>query len=99
MLLALSEYLTFPASFAVAAGLLLLIVTPYTGVVLGRRRYGLLVGVMMGLTYGLLYVLVSAHHAALLLGSLALLTAIASLMYLTRKIDWYAYGGKKAGLD
>jgi inner membrane protein len=99
VLLALSEYLPFPASFAVAAGLLLLIVTPYTGVVLGRRRYGLLVGVMMGLTYGLLYVLVSAQHAALLLGSLALLTAIASLMYLTRKIDWYAYGGKKPGLD
>ena len=99
VLLALSEYLSFPASFAVAAGLLLLIVTPYTGVVLGRRRHGLLVGMMMGMTYGLLYVLVSAQHAALLLGSLALLAAIASLMYLTRKIDWYAYGGKKSAVD
>jgi len=92
VLLALSEYLPFPSAFMVAAGLLLLIVTPYTAVVLGRRRYGLLVGLMMALTYGLLYALISAEHVALLLGSLSLLTAIASLMFLTRKIDWYAYG-------
>jgi inner membrane protein len=95
VLLALSEYLNFSTAFAVAAGLLLLIVTPYTSAVLGRRRYGLLVGLMMGLTYGLLYVLISAQHAALLLGSLSLLVAIAILMYLTRKIDWYAYGNTK----
>jgi inner membrane protein len=95
VLLALSEYLSFTSAFATAAGLLVLIVTPYTAAVLGRRRYGLLVGLMMGVTYGLLYVLVSAQHAALLLGSLSLLTAIASLMYLTRKIDWYAYGSGK----
>jgi len=95
VLLALSEYLSFSAAFATAAGLLVGIVTPYTAAVLGRRVHGLLMGVMLGVTYGLLYVLVSAQHAALLLGSLSLLTAIASLMYLTRKIDWYAYGSGK----
>jgi inner membrane protein len=92
-LLALSEYLPFAGAFAVAAGLLLGIVTPYTSVVLGRRRRGYLVGVMMALTYALLYLLVSAQHAALLLGSLSLLLAIAGLMYLTRGVDWYTYGG------
>ena len=61
-----------------AAGLLVGIVTPYTGAVLGQRRRGYLVG---------------AQHAALLLGSLALLLAIAGLMYLTRGVDWYACGG------
>ena len=93
VLLALSEYLPFASAFAVAAGLLVGIVTPYTGAVLGQRRRGYLVGVMMAVTYSLLYVLVSAQHAALLLGSLALLLAIAGLMYLTRGVDWYAYGG------
>ncbi|MEJ8567982.1 cell envelope integrity protein CreD [Elongatibacter sediminis] len=92
VLLALSEYLPFAAAFALAAGLLLAIVAPYTGVVLGGRRRGVLVGLMMAVTYGLLYVLVSAEHAALLLGSLALLAAIAGLMYLTRRVDWYGYG-------
>ncbi len=86
VLLALSEYLPFATAFLVAAGLLVLIVTPYTGAVLGERRRGFLVGAMMTLTYALLYVLVTAQHAALLL-------AIAGLMYLTRGVDWYAYGG------
>jgi len=92
VLLALSEYLAFPVAYAAAAGLLVCIVALYTGVVLGRRGRGALVGMMMGVTYGLLYVLVSAKHAALLVGSLALLSAIAGLMFLTRKVDWYAYG-------
>ena len=92
VLLALSEYLPFSAAFAVAAGLLVGIVTPYMGAVLGNRRRGYLVGAMMSLTYSLLYVLVTAQHAALLLGSLALLAAIAVLMYLTRNVDWYDYG-------
>ena len=92
VLLALSEYLSFGAAFVTAAALLVSIVTPYTGALLGGRRHGYLVGSMMSLTYALLYVLISAEHAALLLGSLALLTAIAGLMYLTRRVDWYGYG-------
>ncbi len=92
VLLALSEYLAFAPAFALASGLLLAIVAPYAAVVLGGRSRGLWVGAMMGATYGLLYVLVSAEHAALLLGALALLAAIAALMYLTRGVDWYGYG-------
>jgi inner membrane protein len=92
VLLALSEYLPFSAAFALAAGLLVIIVTPYMGAVLGNRRHGYGVGIMMSMTYSLLYVLVTAQHAALLLGSLALLTAIAVLMFLTRNVDWYDYG-------
>lgn len=92
VLLALSEYISFGASFITAASLLVLIVTPYTAAVLGGRKRGVLVGAMMTLTYALLYALVVAQHASLLLGSLALLLAIACLMYLTRGVDWYAYG-------
>ena len=92
VLLALSEYLPFAWAFAVAAALLVAIVTPYTGAVLGRRRRGYLVGLMLSLTYLLLYILVTAQHASLLLGSLSLLLAIGALMYLTRGVDWYSYG-------
>jgi inner membrane protein len=92
VLLALSEYLPFAGAFAVAAGMLVAIVTPYMGSVLGKRRHGYRVGSMMALTYVLLYVLVTAQHTALLLGSLALLLAISALMFMTRNIDWYGYG-------
>jgi len=95
VLLALSEYLSYTMAFVVAASLLVLIVTPYTGVVLGEKRRGLLVGVMMSVTYALLYVLVSSQHLSLLLGSLTLLLSIAGLMFLTRNVDWYSYGGNE----
>ena len=91
VLLALSEYLPFAGALVLAAGLLVGMVTPYMGVVLRERRHGYRVGAMMALTYALLYVLVTAQHAALLLGSLALLMAIATLMFLTRDVDWYGY--------
>jgi inner membrane protein len=93
VLLALSEYLSFSLAFLTASALLVMIVTPYTAAVLGERRRGFLVGIMMSLTYILLYILVSSQHLSLLLGSLALLSAIATLMYLTRHVDWYSYGG------
>jgi inner membrane protein len=92
VLLALSEYFSFLTAYLTAAVLLVLIVTPYTGVILGGKSRGYLVGGMMSVTYALLFVLVSSRHLSLLLGSLALLLAIAGLMYLTRNVDWYHYG-------
>ncbi len=92
VLLALSEYFSFLTAYLTAAILLVLIVTPYTGAILGGKSRGYLVGGMMSFTYALLFVLVSSRHLSLLLGSLALLLAIAGLMYLTRNVDWYHYG-------
>jgi inner membrane protein len=92
LLLALSEYMAFGWAFTLAATALVAIVTPYTGAVLGGKKRGFLMGAMLSLTYVLLYVLVSAQHLSLLLGSIALLAAIGGLMFLTRKVDWYRYG-------
>jgi inner membrane protein len=91
VLLALSEHLPFAAAFGLAASLLAGIVGPYTGALLGARS-GLLAALMLFVTYTLLYLLVSAQHLSLLLGSLSLLLAIAALMFLTREVDWYGYG-------
>jgi inner membrane protein len=91
LLVALSEFIAFAAAFVVAAAALVTIVGLYTGVVLRRRRRGVLVGTMLALIYGLLYVLVSTEYASLLVGSIALLAAIAGLMFITRGIDWYSY--------
>jgi len=69
-----------------------LIVGGYSAVVLAARRAGLLLGALLALIYGLLYGLVASEDYALLMGSLALLGAVAALMYLTRRVDWYALG-------
>jgi len=44
--------------------------------------------------YGFLYVTVQAQDYALLFGSFGLFISMALVMYLTRKIDWFAIGKK-----
>jgi inner membrane protein len=92
VLLALSEQIGFGAAYALAAAVVVVMVGGYAAVVLAARRAGLLLGALLGLIYGLLYGLVVSEDYALLMGSLALLGAVAATMYLTRRVDWYALG-------
>jgi inner membrane protein len=48
------------------------------------------VGVVLILLYGYLYVILQLENFALLMGSLGLFATLATAMYFTRKIDWYA---------
>ncbi|MCC6129366.1 MAG: inner membrane CreD family protein, partial [Acidobacteria bacterium] len=50
----------------------------------------------LGALYGYLYVLLQLEDYALLLGALALFSILSTVMYLTRKIDWYEVGAPKA---
>jgi inner membrane protein len=90
VLLALSEQIGFGLAYASAAASVVAMVGGYAAVVLAARRAGLLLAALLALIYGLLYGLVVSEDYALLAGSLALLAAVAALMYLTRRVDWYA---------
>jgi inner membrane protein len=46
----------------------------------------------MALLYGLLYLLLLREQTALLVGSLGLFAALAAVMLLTRRLDWYRLG-------
>jgi len=91
VLLALSEQIGFGAAYAVAAASVVLIVGGYAMAVLRARRAGLLLGGVLALIYAMLYGLIAAEEYALLIGSLVLVVMVALMMYLTRRIDWYAY--------
>ncbi|HJT96892.1 MAG TPA: cell envelope integrity protein CreD, partial [Rhodanobacteraceae bacterium] len=90
VLLALSEQIGFGWAYAIAAAAVVAIVGGYSAVVLATRRGAMLLGALLALVYALLYGLVVSEDYALLMGSLALLAAVAALMYLTRRVDWYA---------
>ena len=47
-------------------------------------------GATMAAVYGLLYALVVSEQYSLLVGALVLLGVVGLLMYLTRRVDWYA---------
>jgi inner membrane protein len=90
VLLALSEQIGFGPAYALAAAAVVVLVGGYAMAVLHARRAGLLLGGVLGLIYAMLYGLIAAEQYALLIGALVLLAMVGMMMYLTRRIDWYA---------
>ncbi|AIF47129.1 cell envelope integrity protein CreD [Dyella japonica] len=90
LLLALSEQIGFGLAYAIAAASVVSIIAGYAMAVLGARRAGLLLGGALALVYAMLYVVLAAEAYALLIGAIVLVLTVALLMYLTRRIDWYA---------
>ena len=90
LLLSLSEHLVFEQAYAAAASACALLLGAYASSMLGRVLAGLLFGAGIALLYGLLYALLQMEQNALVIGSVMLFAALATVMMLTRRIDWYA---------
>lgn len=96
VLLALSEQFGFGVAYLAAALATVVLVGGYATAVLAQRRAGILLGGLLALVYALLYGLVASEDYALLMGALALLATVSALMFLTRRVDWYAMGARDA---
>ena len=90
LLLSLSEHLPFVQAYAAAASACAVLLGVYAASMLGRKLAGLLFGLGIALLYGLLYALLQMEQNALVIGSVMLFAALATVMLLTRRIDWYA---------
>jgi len=89
LLLALSEHIGFGPAYLLAALALCALLAVYISGALRSRAAGVTSGGVFAAVYGLLYLLVTAEDYALLAGALALFALVATLMVLTRKLDWY----------
>jgi inner membrane protein len=90
LLLSLSEHLPFVQAYAAAAIACALLLGVYASSMFGRALSGVLFGAGIALLYGLLYALLQMEQNALVIGSVMLFAALATVMMLTRRIDWYA---------
>ncbi|MBL8669376.1 MAG: cell envelope integrity protein CreD [Alphaproteobacteria bacterium] len=90
LLLALAEQAGFARAYAASAAAVVGLSTAYAAAALRGWRRAAVLGGALGIAYGGLYVLLSAEDLALLAGSLGLLAILAAIMWLTRKLDWYA---------
>ena len=89
LLVALTEHLSFGLAYAIAAAALIILIGSYFAGALRNARRGAAVAVAIGITYGFLYALVLSEDYALLLGASAVFAALAAVMTITRRIDWY----------
>lgn len=90
LLVALSEKLSFWQAYALSACASVLLLMAYFSAVLGSARRGLGLGAFVGILYAALYGLLASESNALLLGALLTFGMLATLMLLTRNVDWYA---------
>jgi inner membrane protein len=90
LLIALSEHLAFATAYWLGAGALIALLSVYISGALRSRKNGAFVGTLMGLVYGLLYLLVLSESYSLLMGAIALFAVLAVVMLATRNVRWYA---------
>jgi len=89
LLLSLSEHLPFGVAYLVAAVACIGLVGTYLSSSLGRMSSGVSIVTVLSGLYGMLYAILKSEDNALLMGSLLLFVALAAVMIVTRKLDWY----------
>jgi len=95
LLIALSEHIRFGLAYLVGSVAVIGLITAYARTTLKNNRLTLLIGGILTILYGYLYMILQMEDYALLMGSIGLFVTLAIIMYTTRRIDWYGNESKK----
>lgn len=89
LMVSYAEQIGFGAAYTLSAGATTVLLTLFgwAGLKLGRRS--LVLGMMLAVTYAVLYLILRSADYALLAGSTLAFLALALTMFMTRNEDWY----------
>ncbi|MCW5212303.1 cell envelope integrity protein CreD [Desulfobulbus sp. TB] len=90
LLLSISEHLNFNIAYLLSAGAITCLITGYSQGILRNKHFTLTVCALLLILYAYLYIVLQLEDYALLMGALGLFAVLSTVMYLTRKVDWYA---------
>ena len=90
LLLSISEFIGFSWAYLIAAVASTLLITWYCRFFLGGGARTFMIGAGLAGVYMFLYITLRQQDYALLMGAIALFVVLAIVMYVTRKVDWYA---------
>jgi inner membrane protein len=88
LLLSFSEYIGFDPAYFISSLSTIILITLYSRTIFTEKRYAGLVGGLLLLQFGFIYIILQLEDFALLAGSIALFAIIALIMYLTRNVKW-----------
>lgn len=94
-LLSLSEYIEFNYAYMASAITITVIITCYSYGILKEPKFAFTIFGILALLYSYLFVVLQLEDYALIMGNIGLLIILTTIMYVTRKIDWYAIGTEK----
>jgi len=89
LIISLSEHMPFLASYVVSGAACAALIGIYLAGVLKNRKPALAFSGGIVLLYAVLYGVLQSEDNALLMGTLVMFAALAAVMVLTRRMDWY----------
>lgn len=89
LLLSLAEHTGFNLAYITASLTMILMVSLYALSFLPGKKMALLLAALLVTFYAYIFVITQAQDYSLLLGSIGLLAIIGTIMYVSRKINWY----------
>ncbi|HVX50681.1 MAG TPA: cell envelope integrity protein CreD [Chitinophagaceae bacterium] len=89
LLVSISEMMLFEYAYLIAAAATTVLISLYAKTHFKTTRSAVIVCFLLIGLYSIIYILISLEDTALLTGSIALFIAVAVIMYVTRKINWY----------
>lgn len=89
LLLSISEYIDFNFSYFIASAATIGLITLYTYSIFKNISIAAAFFSFLAALYGFIYILIQLQDGALLFGSIGLFVLLATVMFYSRKIDWY----------
>ncbi|MCC5939291.1 MAG: cell envelope integrity protein CreD [Lunatimonas sp.] len=94
LLVSISEHTAFNIAYFIAALSVILTVTAYSIPLFQSRLLTAVLGSILALSYGFVFLTLQSQDYALLIGSLGLLIALIVTMILTKNVNWYSVADK-----
>ena len=89
LMVAYAEQIGFAAAYLLASGAVVALLTFYGWMGLKMGKRSLVLGVMLAVLYGVLFLILRTADYALIAGATLLFAALAGTMWATRNEDWY----------
>lgn len=89
LIISLSEHIPFLLAYVISGTACAALIGFYLAGILNDRKLAAAFSGGIGLLYAVLYGVLKSEDNALLMGSLIMFTALAAVMTLTRRMDWY----------
>lgn len=89
LLLSFSEHLGFNRSYLIASIAVIGLILLYTSAILSEKKLVWLLGLALSGVFGFIFIILQMEDYALLAGSLGLFLVLATVMLISRKVNWY----------
>jgi inner membrane protein len=88
LLLSISEYLGFNAAYLIAGIATVGLVTWYVGSIMKSSKLATFISFVLTVVYGYIFTIIQLQDYSLLMGSIGLFVALATIMFFSRKLKW-----------